>query len=187
MVVSVGAFPPLRVSLPADTFLYYGDTLPLRALIDGAAPFDWTWSPQEGLSCTDCTDPLATPLTNTVYRIRVTDDNGCVGADSIGIEVVTKCDHLVPNAFTPNGDDLNDWFYPISQPCTRKMLTWRVHNRWGQVVFERHNFASNNPALGWDGRSNGIEQPMDVYLWYAEWLRFDGKVERGKGAVTLLR
>lgn len=187
VVVNVGAFPPLRVFLPADTFLYYGDTLPLRALIDGVGPFDWTWSPPTGLSCTDCTDPLATPLVNILYRIRVTDDNNCVSADSIGIEIVTKCDNVIPNAFTPNGDELNDWFYPISLPCTRKMLRWRVFNRWGQLVFERENFASNNPVLGWDGRYKGIEQPMDVYLWYAEWLRFDGKVENGKGAVTLLR
>ncbi len=86
----------------------------------------------------------------------------------------------VPNAFTPNGDGANDRAVVIGYGITK--LTFRIYNRWGQLMFE-----TNNRKLGWDGRYNGKPQPMDVYAYTLEAEFFDGKKARKQGDVTLIR
>lgn len=86
----------------------------------------------------------------------------------------------VPNAFTPNNDGVNDQAVVIGYGITK--LTFRIYNRWGQLMFE-----TTNRKLGWDGRYNGKPQPMDVYAYTLEAEFFDGKKARKQGDITLLR
>jgi len=86
----------------------------------------------------------------------------------------------VPNAFTPNGDGANDRAVVIGIGITR--LTFRIYNRWGQLVFE-----TNDRKMGWDGRFKGKAQPMDVYAYTLDAEFFDGKKEKKQGDITLLR
>ena len=91
---------------------------------------------------------------------------------------------LVPNAFTPNGDGLNDLFKPIIR-CPTVTYLLRVYNRWGQRVFE-----TADAGAGWDGRFEGAAQPSDLYVWTVEIsdVREEGVVLQSlRGDVTLLR
>lgn len=87
----------------------------------------------------------------------------------------------VPNAFTPNGDGINDIVrvrgYGISK------INFRIYNRWGVLVFQSSN-AKNN---GWDGRYKGVLQPQDVYTYVADIVFTDGTSYQKKGDITLLR
>ncbi len=187
-IVKVSAWPPLTVSLPPDTTLRIGATLILNAETSGTGALTFAWSPAEGLSCTTCSDPEASPLATTLYALQVADANGCSAQDSMLVVVDTACNVIIPNAFSPNGDEVNDWFYPRADPCVRMVRLWRVVSRWGEIVFEKSNFAPNDPTLGWDGnRPNGEPFPSDVLVWYAELEYFDGKKEVKKGDVALLR
>jgi gliding motility-associated-like protein len=104
------------------------------------------------------------------------------------VVVDTVCNVIIPNAFSPNGDGVNDWFYPRADPCVRMVRVWRIVSRWGEIIFEKSNFLPNDPTLGWDGsRPNGEPFPSDVLVWYAELEYFDGKKELKKGDVALLR
>jgi gliding motility-associated-like protein len=91
---------------------------------------------------------------------------------------------LIPNAFTPNADGVNDLFKPIIS-CPTVTYLFRIYNRWGQVVFE-----TADAAAGWDGRYEGEEQPCDVYVWTVEIsdVQEEGVVLQSLlGEVTLLR
>ncbi|GIV32006.1 MAG: hypothetical protein KatS3mg030_308 [Saprospiraceae bacterium] len=94
------------------------------------------------------------------------------------------CVFEVPNAFTPNGDGINDSFGPVYQ-CYFADYRLRVFNRWGQEVF-----TSTDPAQGWDGRIDGKEAPSEVYMWHATYTAWhEGQLfsRSASGEVTLLR
>jgi len=99
--------------------------------------------------------------------------------------VVNKdCYTDIPNAFTPNGDGQNDYFYP-RQLLSRGVagFTMTVFNRWGQKMFE----TSNASGRGWDGKFNEKEQPMGVYLYQIRVVMKNGRTEEYTGNVTLVR
>ena len=187
VTVRVSAFPPILLTLPADSTLSIGASLTLTAAASGTGPLSFYWQPGTGLDCTDCLQPVASPLDTMTYTLLVTDGYGCAARDSITLHVNPDCQLIIPNAFTPNGDGINDWFYPITFPCIRTVRLWRVVNRWGQVVFERRHFAPNQQDLGWDGQQQGKAAPGDVLVWMAELEYFDGRVEQRRGEVMLLR
>jgi gliding motility-associated-like protein len=123
--------------------------------------------------------------TRSVVSLRVTDPFGCWAAESREIDPDACCTISLPNAFTPNGDGKNDVFRPIRDYKTNsgyhRYHTFRVANRWGQVVFE-----SANNKVEWDGNYNGVPQDMGVYFYY---LKYDcgGKTMEQSGDVTLVR
>lgn len=86
----------------------------------------------------------------------------------------------VPNAFSPNGDGINDIFK--AQGFGISKFDMRIYNRWGQMVFE-----SNNIDLGWDGKFKGAPQPVDVYAYVVNLTFSDGTSATRTGSVTLLR
>ncbi|HSF45603.1 MAG TPA: T9SS type B sorting domain-containing protein [Chitinophagaceae bacterium] len=102
---------------------------------------------------------------------------------------VRACDKIrvfIPTAFTPNGDQLNDMFYPLGpDPALVKSL--RVFNRWGQIIFEKTNFPLNNKQFAWDGRFNGLLQPSGLYPYKMILNCNEGKGLEFKGTVTLMR
>jgi len=116
------------------------------------------------------------------YWLQVTDNNNCVGKDTI-IVVPKECmkGFFVPNAFTPNNDGKNDLFKPLLFGTVKK-YSFIIYNRWGAVVFE-----SSNHRTGWDGALKGIKQNSGVFVWLCRY-QIEGEVEKiEKGTVTLIR
>jgi gliding motility-associated-like protein len=86
----------------------------------------------------------------------------------------------VPNAFSPNGDGINERIYVRGFGIAK--MTWKIYNRWGTVVY-----IGTNPNEGWDGKYNGKIQPQEVYNYTLE-IEFSDKVKAfKKGDITLLR
>ncbi len=107
---------------------------------------------------------------------------GCINEDEIIIE--KDCYIDIPNSFTPNGDNTNDYFLPrqlLSQGVSQFRM--EVFNRWGQIIFETQNVNGR----GWDGTYNGKEQPMGVYIYQIDVTMKNGRQEHYGGNVTLLR
>lgn len=117
------------------------------------------------------------------YSLTVsTEPLGCSTTENI--EISKDCYINIPNAFTPNGDGVNDYFFP-RQLLTKNVSSFHmeVFNRWGQAVFE----TKNGKGGGWDGQFNGTLQPTGVYV-YKIVLRRDNDVEEiYQGNVTLIR
>jgi gliding motility-associated-like protein len=93
---------------------------------------------------------------------------------------------FVPNTFSPNGDGQNEVFYPRGSGLFR-IKSMLVFNRWGQVVFEKRDFAPNDQSAGWTGTFKGQKASADVYIYMMEILCDNNTVIPVKGNVTLLR
>ncbi|CAN5821244.1 hypothetical protein BH10BAC2_BH10BAC2_44150 [soil metagenome] len=110
--------------------------------------------------------------------------NNFCGSKSDTVIIFNKCEYdiLMPNAFTPNGDRINDVFRILPQSANR-LIHFIIYNRWGQPVFE-----TNDISKGWDGDIKGIPAPAGTYVYYIimESLDRRNKVSK-KGWVTLLR
>jgi gliding motility-associated-like protein len=116
------------------------------------------------------------------YSLTVTSAYDCATTETI--EVKKDCYIDIPNAFTPNGDDINDYFFPrqlLSRSVTK--FSMQIFNRWGQLIFE----TKQTNGRGWDGRFNQASQPQGVYVYLID-VEIDGShVEQYKGNVTLIR
>ena len=88
----------------------------------------------------------------------------------------------IPNAFTPNGDGINDVFRVTGKDLTSYELY--VYNRWGEEVYSGDSTAG---ATGWDGTYNGELLDLGVYVYYAKVILSDGSEIMPKGNITLLR
>ena len=112
-----------------------------------------TWAPDGGvLGCEDdpCFIYTVTPVVTTEYYVSITDENGCFAIDTILVTVIYSNEVLVPNAFTPNGDNVNDLFQGIAYNLNSYHMV--IYNRWGQLVYETN---TADYYAGWDGKYRG--------------------------------
>ncbi|OFY85935.1 MAG: hypothetical protein A3F72_16190 [Bacteroidetes bacterium RIFCSPLOWO2_12_FULL_35_15] len=126
----------------------------------------YSWSPADGLSCTTCQTPIIVGNGSgqtVTYTLTVTDptSGSCIGDDIINI-IFTVCENdiSIPNVFTPNGDEINDYF-DIKGTCESDSYLFRIYDRWGIKVF-----TSEFGKLSWDGRTtSGMEAVEGVYYY----------------------
>ncbi|WP_336515869.1 PKD domain-containing protein [Pollutibacter soli] len=184
--VRISVFPYPTVTTGADTTIQVGFSIKLPS----ATSSDVTgilWSPSVGLSCTTCPSPTASPTFNTTYTITVKNNGGCQASDAITVFVVCNDQNLfMPNTFSPNGDGMNEIFYPRGRGINT-IRTLRIFNRWGQVVFEKKNFNANDPSAGWDGTFKGAKLAPDVYVYMMDLSCENNSIITRKGDVTLIR
>ncbi|HND88652.1 MAG TPA: gliding motility-associated C-terminal domain-containing protein, partial [Saprospiraceae bacterium] len=147
---------------------------------------NYVWTPTSTLTCSDCPSPTATPDTSTTYTLKVKDGNGCGGQVTYRVRVFPPCDPErldIPNAFTPNGDQVNGLFRVVPYEGFESVYSLAVYDRWGRKVFEKFGTG----ALEWDGTVDGKPGQADVYAYV---ITVDcpnaGRVVR-KGDVTLIR
>ncbi|MGB1205428.1 MAG: choice-of-anchor L domain-containing protein [Chitinophagales bacterium] len=142
----------------------------------------YEWSPAEGLSCTDCENPTASPTENTNYTVLATDEFGCSASANVSVIVTRTNIFIVPNAFSPNADNNNDIFRTHGKNVASVSLA--IFNRWGQQVYSSD---TEDLAQGWDGTFKGVNCEIGVYVFYAEATFTDGTEEFIKGNVSLVR
>ena len=131
----------------------------------------------------DCETPISLPDGSMAYDLGFYSDTltTTLGCDSIvNIEIIPCVD--IPNIFTPNNDNRNDYFTPITD-SEIIIETFQVFNRWGQLVYD-----NQTPNSGWDGNFNNQMAPADVYVYRIVYTNGLGSKRQIKtGDVTLLR
>ncbi len=121
------------------------------------------------------------------YTLTATDIYGLacdLSISTYALEVIFTSVEI-PNAFTPDGDGLNDYFNPIISETLNYedvVLEFKVWNRFGQLVYD-----NNEPATGWDGTYNGKPAPSDVYIFTVNLATDDCNLGKKVGDVTLVR
>lgn len=181
----VNVNPKPEVDLGPDLSGVAGKIFQLEAKSHDADKIEWT--PTTGLSCTDCFNPTATVEKSIIYKAVVTTKMGCRDEDDITITV--KCDGSIfamPNTFTPNGDGLNDRFWPITSG-TAIIDRMSVYNRWGEKLFEANGIKPNDPASGWDGTYKNQQLTPDVFVYIIESRCANGEKMFLKGDISLIR
>lgn len=130
------------------------------------------------------TNPVYQFQTPGEYRIGLTVTNefsGCYHSDSTEVIFVTEADIRFPDAFTPNGDGMNDEFRPAYKSIKKYKLS--IYNRWGRRIF-----STTDPEKGWDGKNGNTEAAEGVYIYICEAEAYERNVSfTRKGTVTLLR
>lgn len=181
--VSVSAKPTVTVP-PVSPVT--GGSIVLEAT-GSADVVSWSWSPATYLNCTTCADPVCTPQRDITYTVTGTTAEGCTASDSVVVPVVCMASNVrIPQAFTPNNDGMNDFFYPMGQGVTL-VKEFRIFGRWGNLVFEAHDTPFGDPGSGWDGRSGGKDQPTGAYVYDILLQCITGETFELKGTVLLER
>ncbi len=184
--VTIVVGPKPYVNIGPDRNLATGTPLQLNAVTSGGPIISWMWTPANELSCNNCPSPSTTVRDNSFYTVTVTNTFGCVAMDTLRINSFCKSSQVyIPNAFTPDGDGLNDILMVRGKGITVK--SFRIFNRWGELVFEKENFSPNDIKYGWDGKVRGIPATPDVYVYTAEVFCDNNIPYTYKGNVTLLK
>lgn len=170
----------LIIEAGEDRELIIGGSVNIAAQTVSGTPVQYQWSPATGLSCTDCSTPTASPVQNVTYTLQATDANGCTSVDSLHIVVTEATILLVPSAFSPNEDGMND----ILRPVTKNIVSYqfRIYNRWGLKLYE-----GTEADAGWNGKNNGNYVEIGVYVYVVEAIDLQGKEVLKKGNVTLVK
>ncbi len=168
--IVINVIPHQDVYLGDDRFICDGDQVFLSANnLNGT----YLWS-------TGSISNSISVSTSGLYWL-VVNNNGCIASDSIFFESCS--DIWVPNAFTPNGDNKNDFFKPVVMGSFK--LSFYIYNKWGEILFK-----SDDISTGWDGNYMGKEVPQGVYVWMIQY--YDSSMNQQKekiirGHVTLYR
>jgi hypothetical protein len=183
---------PLAVTLflsPTDVTIDLGYTVQtVTATGPAGRPVSFAWTPSEGLSCTDCPEPLITAIGSQLYLAKITDADGCMDTATIRLTVNKQRPIYFPNIFDPStGVFPNNFFTGFSGPAATAMKVFRVYDRWGALVFEGKNIPFNAPNEGWDGTINGKNADTGVYVWYASVQFIDGVEQEYSGDITVIR
>jgi gliding motility-associated-like protein len=184
--VTITVGPKPTVNIGPDRVLATGTPLVLNAHTQYGPIINWLWTSNADISCTNCPSTNTVVKNNSFYSVQVTNIFGCVAVDSMFINSICKSAQVfIPNAFTPDGDGLNDILMVRGRGVTVK--SFRIFNRWGELVFEKENFYPDDPKFGWDGRVRGVPATPDVFVYTAEVFCDNGIPYTYKGNVTILK
>lgn len=139
------------------------------------------WSPAATLTGANTFTPTAKPSVTTTYTMTVNNSQGCTSTDNATVTVIPYCVKVM-NAFTPNGDAINDrWLVTNGAACTNQVMV-KVFNRYGSEVYTNDNYQNN-----WDGTYKGKAIPDGTYYYVISFRLISGRIVSAKGDVTILR
>ncbi len=174
--INVTAFAGPQINAGPDLSVINGDYVQLQAT---AGPGTYMWTPPAGLSAFNILNPMAGPNQTTTYTLTATSPQGCTSTDEVEVTVLNCFDPQ--NAFTPNGDGINDVWLVNLGACLVKAKV-EVFNRYGGKVFESNEYKNN-----WDGTYKGKNLPDGTYYYVLTVELISGKKIYYKGNVTILR
>ncbi|CAN5537264.1 hypothetical protein BH11BAC3_BH11BAC3_26090 [soil metagenome] len=159
------------INLGNDTTLCEGKQLQLNATVPGAS---YQWQNNSTNSVFNVTAPGK-------YWVTVTGDR-CSISDTINVSFRDcKCTPYIPNAFSPNGDGINDVWVIDKLDCFEKTVV-QVYNRYGKLVYKSDNYRDN-----WNGTYQSKKLLADAYTYLIRTYYYDGHYEVLKGNLMILQ
>jgi gliding motility-associated-like protein len=179
--VNVSIKPNPVVNAGPDKTIYIGDAVTLQG--GGATnPLTIAWTPNATLTGANTYTPVAMPGVTTTYTLTVKDNNSCTATDNMVVTVIPDC-MKVANAFTPNGDGINElWTVTNNGGNCVSQVKVKVYNRYGGLVYQNDNYQNN-----WDGKYNGKPVTDGTYYYVVTYTVINGNPLTVKGDVTILR
>ncbi|HRG67384.1 MAG TPA: gliding motility-associated C-terminal domain-containing protein [Saprospiraceae bacterium] len=144
------------------------------------------WNPSGVIGCMDC-NPVNFKVDQDtwIYSLAI-DERNCESLDSVLIRVREERKVFVPNSFSPNGDNINDYFY-VQGDDQAVVEIMQIFDRWGNQVFEIKNVAVNDPLKGWNGKTGERYLNPGVYVYYIEIQTNLLEKQRIWGDISLIR
>lgn len=176
----------VTVSLGDDQTVAFGQTVTL-SFQSSIVPDSIIWTTPDGKTFENTNTLEITPTESGRYDIVISDVNSCRSFDDIFINVSGSDQFFIPNVFSPNGDNANDVFMVYAGPGVVNVVTFKIFDRWGGIVFEDAGFLPNDPSHGWDGRLKEKALDPAVFVYMAEVQLESGETKMVSGDVLLLR
>lgn len=175
------SYRPVMIKGPFDGIkkidtIFVGQTLQLPSA--GNGNIAWNFDPT--LSCTNCPNPVASPVATTTYTATSSLANDCQLSDRFTLVVLKDAVIHIPTAFTPNGDGLNDWFGPMGKVPNEFFM--QIYDRNGSMVF-----TSTSTYSKWDGLYKGQPQGSGIFVYWIQYMDKQGKLFQKKGTLALIR
>lgn len=174
---SIDLYPLPYVDAGADVTYNVGES----AVLNGTGENGYFWSPDTALSDSNIPNPTTNALVSTTYFLTTYSDHNCAATDAVHVEVTNYFDIWIPQAFSPNGDGLNDKIRFFSRGIA-DVLEFKIFNRWGEMVY-----SGNDLNDGWDGIYKGFPAPLGVYVYYIRAEKYLGGIYEKQGNITLIR
>lgn len=176
--VDVQQFPEIR--LPNDTTVIVGEKVDFT--VDTDQKITYQWWPTDGLSCSDCPDPIMQPLFSTLYTLTITDSMQCFNLPfSVALNIRREFSLDMPDTFTPNADGNNDEVF-VKGWGLEELKEFSVFTRFGQQVFTTNDF-----SVGWNGKFNDEYLPADSYAYFVKVRTYENKELTKSGVISLVR
>lgn len=186
-----------QLNVPASVLLAINESKEIQVQFTGFSINDIDfvqWAPYELLSFKDnsleaALHPTIIPNAEGLLFLTIQLQNGCVLEQEIEIRRSKTYTLLFPNIIVADPSvGNNNSFYPISpEGDVKTILSLRIYDRWGNLMFSRESFPPNDPTLGWDGHFNGCPVVPGVFVWTAEVLFSDDSQKSYKGDLTVVR
>jgi gliding motility-associated-like protein len=178
---------PFLVDIGSERVFARGESATINPPANGPI-IRYDWEPGGLIDClADCFSIDFFPKRSGLLTLSATSGQGCLATDSLFIQVIKSRRVYIPNAFSPNGDGINDRFAIFGQvPNVDRIEELLIVDRWGGLLFQGGDFLPNDLSSGWDGRSKGKRLPAGVYGYLAKIRFLDGEVEVYSGEVVLL-
>lgn len=149
--------------------------------LNGSGNGTFYWTPEDLVSDPYIANPTIYPFESYAYILEVTSPDGCIGLDTVNIFVQDISTIDIPNAFSPNGDGLNDEIHVVNHLAV-ELLEFSIYTRWGELIF-----TTNQLEKGWDGKYEGKDAEIGSYIYVVRALDEDGENILMKGSIVLLR
>jgi gliding motility-associated-like protein len=176
-----------ELDLGDDLTTALGCSVLISATINSTNLISINWNNADGnLDCDSCLETSADPVNNTEFVLTVTSVDNCATSDSILVTVNKIRDVFVPNAFSPNGDGINDFLFVNANKSVSLIKEFNVYNRWGALMYTGTDLPPNQPSSGWDGVFKGRQVNNGVFVWTAAIEYLDGEVLLMSGEVVLV-
>jgi gliding motility-associated-like protein len=170
----------------SDVEIDLGDFIDLNANATPLNFYNYTWYRGDSIECNTCQNTKAIPFNDGYYAVQAMDDNGCVGVDSFFVRVRKNYFVYPPNVFSPNGDNINDYFSIVGSKSLVNIDELQIFDRWGNLLFDGENIVPGS-GRGWNGRSGDQACNPGVYVYLIKAKFIDGHIETVSGDLTLIR
>ena len=163
-----------------DTSIVIGEQVILDAYSKDIGIYEWF--PNYNISCTDCPSAVVNPSEQTNYEVTVTDTAGCFTITyDANIDIEEKYSLDLPNAFTPDGDGINDVLY-VRGWGIAELVSFEIFNRYGELVFQ-----TNDINEGWNGNYKNKKQGIETFTYSVTVKTYDNQLISKRGTVKLLK
>lgn len=183
----------ISLSIGKDTLIEYGDTLYAKAITNldtsKVKSIRWKTDPLEA-NCNTCNKEFNyRPKEDHKITVTLESKTGCIVEATRHIKINFNFKSFVPNVFYPANasNTVNSSLTVMAGRQVQKVNYFKIFNRFGNQVFERSDFLPNDLGAGWDGTYRGSDALTGVYVYLAEVLYVDGRIQKIKGDITLIR
>lgn len=177
-ILEINLNPPPFIQIPADTMIQQGEDIELHAKGDLAEIDSFHWTGERDPIC-NCIQTSDRPDSSITYSFHYVDKFGCLHNQEFKVNVLNS-DLFIPNAFSPNHDDINDTFRIYTENL--EVVGLSIFDRWGNMLFD-----DLGPDFEWNGVSNGKRIDPGVYIFKVQFRNENDEYFTRSGTVTLIK